>query len=217
MLLKYTTREVANTVSSYPVDAYPLLVCLSIHQGQIDIVSVIEGSMSKAETIAQLVDSRKKFVRRNELPHSKAVHGIILSDKNQSAATYLFKSSVERPPTMDEITRKFNNSSMKIVRIDQIENNAWLSEYLKQKTIIDTRLGHDQNERLLFHGCSRSAAKEIIQNGFDHKLIGMHGKPLGLKRINSRSNHLRCCIWSWILFLIKSFYKPPLCSSRSTE
>jgi hypothetical protein len=176
MLRKYTTRAVADTIASYPIDAYPLLVCLSVHQGQIDIVSVIQGTMSRTEAMAELVDSRKKFERRAELPHSKPVHKNLVSNQNHSTLTQLLKPLTEHSSDIDKIRKDFDKCYMQIVRIDHVENATWLPPYLEQKKIINTRLGQNQNEYLLFHGCSRSAAEEIIQHGFDPKLIGMHGR-----------------------------------------
>jgi hypothetical protein len=175
MLFRYTTKEVVTKVASFPIDAYPLLVCLSVHQDQIDVVSVIQGTMSNAETLACLLEAHKKFDRRTELLHSKTLHRNLPSNRNQSTLATVLKSLTEHSPTIQRITKQFENSFMQIVGIDQVENATWLTQYLEQKKIIDARLGHDQTEQLLFHGCSRSAAEEIIQHGFDHKLIGMHG------------------------------------------
>ncbi|CAF0859878.1 unnamed protein product [Rotaria sordida] len=179
MLFKYTTKEVTTTIASYPIDAYPLLVCLSIHQNQIDIVSTIKGTMSSEETFVNLVETRKKFDRRAELPHSNICRTNIISNKNQSMPTNVLKSHTKYSPITERIARDFKNSFMQIIRIDQVENEKWLKEYLEQKKLIDVRLGHDNSEQYLFHGCSRSAAENIIQHGFDHKLIGMHGASYG--------------------------------------
>lgn len=185
MLLKYTTEEVVTTVKSFSVDAYPLLVCLSVHQGQIDVVSVIQGSMSTAETRAQIIESRNKFNRRTELPHSKSVSKELVSNENQSTLTHLLKPLVECSSIIETITKDFKESSMKIIRIDQVENATWLPKYLKQKEIIDARINHNQNEQFLYHGCSRPAAEQIIQRGFDHRLIGKHGNIFESKNNNT--------------------------------
>ncbi|CAF0866700.1 unnamed protein product [Rotaria sordida] len=179
MLFKYTTKEVTTTIASYPIDAYPLLVCLSIHQNQIDIVSTIKGTMSSEETFVNLVETRKKFDRRAELPHSNICRTNIISNENQSMLANVLKPHTKYSPITERITRDFKNSFMQIIRIDQVENETWLKEYLEQKKLIDVRLGHDNSEQYLFHGCSRSAAENIIQHGFDHKLIGMHGVLYG--------------------------------------
>jgi hypothetical protein len=204
MLLRYTTKEVARTVDSFSIDAYPLLVCLSVHQGQIDVVSIIEGTMSRTETIAQLLESRKKFDRRTELLHSKPASTNIVLNENQFILADVLKPLLKRSPTITKITKDFEKSYMQIVRIDQVENGTWLSHYLEQKKMIDTRLDHDQNEQFLFHGCSRSAAENIVQRGFDHKLIGMHGKIFQSKSKNTQLNCFRWSIWLWILFLKRS-------------
>jgi hypothetical protein len=204
MLLRYTTKEVVTTVASFPIDAYPLLVCLSVHQGQIDVVSVIQSSMSYTETLAQLLESRKKFDRRTELPHSKPVHTNLVSNENQSTLAHVLKPLTEHSSAIKRITKEFENSYMQIIRIDQVENTTWLPQYLEQKKIIDTRLGSTHNEKYLFHGCPRSAAEQIIQHGFDHKLIGMHGNIFESKRNNTQLNYFRHSMRLWILFFIRS-------------
>jgi hypothetical protein len=202
MLFRYTTKEVATTVASFPIDAYPLLVCLSVHQGQIDVVSVIQGTMSNAETLAQLLESRKKFNRRTELLHSKPAHTNLVSNENQSTLEHVLKPLIERSLTIESITKEFENSYKKIVRIEQVENATWLPKYLEQKKIMDTQPGHDQNEKFLFHGCPRSAAEQIIQYGFDHKLIGMHGNIFNSKVNSTQLSYFRRKIRLWILFFI---------------
>jgi hypothetical protein len=197
---------VVTTVASFPIDAYPLLVCLSVHQDQIDVVSIVQGTMSNVETLAQLVESHKKFDRRTELPHSKLVHINHVLDENQTILSNVLKPLTERSSIIERITEHFEKSYMQIVRIDQVENARWLSNYLGQKKIINTRLGHDQNEQLLFHGCLRSAAEQIIQHGFDHKLIGMHGNIFESKSNNIQLNYFRRILRLWILFFIRSSY-----------
>jgi len=206
MLSRYTTTEVAKTVASFPMDAYPLLVCLSVHQNQIDVVSVIQGTMSNAETLAQLLESRKKFDRRTEFLHSKLVNTNLVSNENRSTLEHILKPLIKRSPTIESITKEFENSYKQIVRIEQVENATWHPQYLEQKKIIAAGLEHDQNEQLLFHGCSRSAAEQIIQHGFDHKLIGMHGNIFESKGNNTQLSFFRHIIRLWILFFIGSSY-----------
>ena len=205
MLFQYTTKEVTTTITSFPVDSYPLLVCLSVHQGQIDIISVIKGTMTRDETLVELSESRKKFHRRTELPHSKMSPANLVSNKNASIPTSVLTSPPERTPIIQRITEDFEKSYMEIVRIEQVENAIKLTQYLEQKKIIDDRLGHNESEQFLFHGCSRSAAEGIVQYGFDDKLIGMHGNVVELKSNNIQLDHFRCSIWLWILFFVESF------------
>lgn len=202
MLLKYTTKDVVTTVASFSPDMYPLLVCLSVHQGQIDVLSVINGTMTRDETHADLLESRKKFDHRTELPHSKSSNKSLIFDENQSIPRYVLKPCTEYSPTIQKITKDFEKYHMHIVRIDQVENDTWFKEYINQKQIIDAQLGRDKTEQLLFHGCSRSAAENIIQYGFDQKLIGMHGNTFELKSNNIQFNYFRHIIRLWILFFI---------------
>jgi hypothetical protein len=202
MLLQYTPYEVTIKVASFPIDAYPLLVCLSVHQDRIDIVSVIQGSMTTDEILADLIESRKKFDRRTELPHSTMSHINRVSNESQSISAHTIKPITEWSPIVEKITRDFKNSNMQINRIDQVDNETRLMQYLEQKKIIDARLGHDNSEKFLFHGCPRSAAEEIIKRGFDHNLIGMHGNTSELESNNTLLNYFRNSMWLRILFFI---------------
>ncbi|CAF2878944.1 unnamed protein product [Rotaria sp. Silwood2] len=183
MLFKYTTEAVIMTIISYPLDAYPLLVCLSVHQSQIDVVSVIQGTMSSEETYTNLLETRKKFDRRAELLHSKICHkSIISNENNQLMRTVILKPHTEYSSTVEKMIRDFQNSSMQIVRIEKVEHASWSIQYFEQKKlmkIINVQSDHNESEKYLFHGCSRSTAEKIIQHGFDHKLIGMHGVSYG--------------------------------------
>jgi hypothetical protein len=173
------------TVSSFSVDRYPLLVCLSIHEGQIDIVSIIQGNMTLDETLADLLTSCEKFNHRAELPYSKRLPPILVSNEHQFIPTSVLKPLNEYSPTLQRLISDFNDYSMNIIRIDEVENATWRLQYLKQKETIDARLGHNQTDQLLFHGCPRSAAEGVIDHGFDHKLIGKHGKLF-----ESKHNHI---------------------------
>jgi hypothetical protein len=133
-------------------------------------------------------------------------HTNLVSNKNASIPTSVLTSLAEHTPTIERITEDFENSYMQIVRIEQVENPTKLIQYLEQKKIIDDRLGHDQSERFLFHGCSRSAAEGIVQYGFDDKLIGTHGNIVEFKVNITQLDYFRCNIWLWILFFVESFY-----------
>jgi hypothetical protein len=183
MLLEYTTNDIMKTMKSFSIDAYPLLICLSVHQSQIDIVSIIQGNMSPDETLADLLTTREKFNHRAKLPYSKCLRSINTSNEHhESMPASVLKPFIGCSPTLQRIISDFKKSSMDIIRIDEVENSTWRLQYLKQKEMVDARLGHNQTEHLLFHGSPRSAAEGIIERGFDHKLIGKHGKLFESKR-----------------------------------
>ena len=79
------------------------------------------------------------------------------------------------------VAADFDGGASSIVRIQRIENTVWLLQYLNQKELVDAKTGHDETEKLLFHGCSYDAAEQILQQGFDHNRIGSHGKIINIK------------------------------------
>ncbi|CAF4852853.1 unnamed protein product, partial [Rotaria sp. Silwood2] len=69
------------------------------------------------------------------------------------------------------VAADFDGKASSIVRIDRIENAVWLMQYLNQKQIVDARLGYDDTEKLLFHGCPYAAAEQILQQAFSIRSI----------------------------------------------
>lgn len=167
----YAGEEVATIIDSTPRDIYPLLVCLIFDRGQIKVECIIEGLMSDTEAFALLIQAREAFSSRFELP---SLHAISTENWSMPASTL---TSV--PKESDEFRRvaaDFGGGAPSVIHIDQIKNTIWLLQYLKQKKMVDARVGYDANEKLLFHGCYYEAAEQILQRGFDHDRIGRHGK-----------------------------------------
>jgi hypothetical protein len=107
--LKYTTEEVVTTVDLFSLDMYSLLVFLSVHQNQIDFVSVINHTMSSNETLADFFKSYKKFDYRMELPHSKSPYRNLISNEIQSIPRHILKPCTERLRNIEK--------SLKILKI----------------------------------------------------------------------------------------------------
>ncbi len=168
-------EEVAAVIDSSPTDVYPLLVCLIFDRGQIKVENVIQGIIPDSEVFDLLIQAREAFAARFELPDTTGLSLTSISTENWFIqASTLIPVAIES----DEFRRvadDFDGGASSIVRIDRIENTLWLMEYFNQKQIIDARVGHDDNEKLLFHGCRYSAAEQILQKGFDHDRIGRHG------------------------------------------
>ncbi|CAF1531624.1 unnamed protein product, partial [Adineta steineri] len=171
MLKRQIGNRVVASIMSIATDTYPLLLCIMLQHGQLQITNKIRGTMSCDEVYEELVSAHDKFNRRvetfNILEDSSLVSNEFL--------TILLKSSAEYV----EIANKLAISHRRILRVYNIDVLDWLKDYTHQKTIIDARIGHEQTELLLFHGCTPSAADSIIQHRFDHELIGLHGAYYG--------------------------------------
>ncbi|CAF3682108.1 unnamed protein product [Rotaria sordida] len=73
----------------------------------------------------------------------------------------------------------FTNDHCQIICIERIKNERWCTTYQKEKKTIDERLHFTQTDRVLFHGCLRTASEEILQRGFHQKIVGIHGTDYG--------------------------------------
>ncbi|CAF4135793.1 unnamed protein product [Rotaria sp. Silwood2] len=148
-------EEVAAVIDSLPSEVYPLLICLVFDRGEIKVKSVIHGTMSDREALPLLLQARDTFVAAFELPDTSGLH------------------------EFTRVAADFNGETSSIISIHRIENTLWLIQYLNQKQMIENRLGHNNTERLLFHGCPYEAAKNILQQAFDHSRIGTNGTACG--------------------------------------
>ncbi|CAF3512537.1 unnamed protein product, partial [Rotaria sp. Silwood2] len=157
----------------------PLLICLGFDQDQIKIESVIQGIMSNSEVFALLIQAQDAFGARLGLPDTDGLSLTNISRENWSIPA---STLIQVPEESDEFRRvaaDFDGKASSIVRIDRIENAIWLMQYLNQKQIVDARLGYDETEKLLFHGCPYAAAEQILQQAFDHSRIGRNGTYFG--------------------------------------
>ncbi len=168
-------EEVASIIDSSSTDVYPLLVCLIFDRGQIKVENVIQGIMPDNEVFELLIQAREAFAARFELPDTTGLSLTSISTENWFIQASTLTPVAIESDEFQRVAADFDGGASSIVRIDRIENILWLMEYLNQKQIIDTRVGHDANEKLLFHGCPYSAAEQILQKGFDHDRIGRHG------------------------------------------
>ncbi|CAF1265647.1 unnamed protein product [Adineta steineri] len=150
------------------MNTYPLLVCITLQHGQLQITNKIRGTMSCDEVYEELVSAHDKFNRRVETFNMLKDSSLVFNE----FLTILLEGSAE----YDEIANRLAIAHRRILRIYNIDVLDWLKDYTHQKTIIDARIGRKDTEHLLFHGCTPSAADSIIQHRFDHKLIGQHGK-----------------------------------------
>ncbi|CAF2455598.1 unnamed protein product [Rotaria sp. Silwood2] len=178
-LATHVGEEIATVIHSSPTELYPLLVCLIFNQGEIKIECIIQGIMSDSEVFGHLIQVRDTFSDQFHLPDTTGLSLTSIQTENWSIpASTLTQVSLESNE-FRRVAVDFNEEASSIVRIDRIENTVWLMQYLNQKRIVDARLGHNDTEKLLFHGCQYAAAEQILQQAFDHNRIGRHGASYG--------------------------------------
>jgi hypothetical protein len=64
MLDKHLGKNFKDIITSRETNEYPLLICLSFNDGQVEIVDVIQGSTSRGDTLKRLREARSTFDRR---------------------------------------------------------------------------------------------------------------------------------------------------------
>lgn len=168
-------EEVASIIDSSPTDVYPLLICLIFDRGQIKVENVIQGIMPDSEVFELLIQAHDAFSARFELPDTTGLSLTTISTENWSIQASTLTEVTKDSDEFRRVAADFDGGASSIVRIDRIENTLWLMQYLNQKQIVDTRVGNDATEKLLFHGCPYAAAEQILQQGFDHYRIGRNG------------------------------------------
>ncbi|CAF1231532.1 unnamed protein product [Adineta steineri] len=171
MLKSQIGDQITAYIMRVAVDSYPLLLCITLQHGQLQIISKIRGTMSCNEVYQELLNAHDKFNRRIETFNMPEDSSLVFNE----FLTILLEDSAE----YDEIANKLAIAHRPILCIYNIDVPHWLKDYKQQKKIIDARIGHEQTEHLLFHGCTPSAADSIIQHRFDHELIGLHGASYG--------------------------------------
>lgn len=166
-------------IVSSPLDIYPLLVCLIFDRGQIKIESIIQNQMSESEAFELLVQTRDAFRDRFELADTTGLNMRAIATEHWSIPPSTLTEVTKDSDEFRRVAADFDGGASSIVRIHRIENTVWLLQYLDQKATVESRLGHDESEKLLFHGCPYEAAEQILQQGFDHDRIGRHGTSYG--------------------------------------
>ncbi|CAF3972280.1 unnamed protein product [Rotaria sp. Silwood2] len=66
----------------------------------------------------------------------------------------------------------------KIIKIERIQNERWLMQYLAHSRGFKRRLNIDTEKRL-YHGCSEEAANSIIEDCFNRSFAGANGIVYG--------------------------------------
>jgi hypothetical protein len=152
-------------IQSTPIDVCPLLICLSFKHGQITMIHTIQGSPSEEKTLADLENARRQFDTRLEP----------LNETNE-----LLKPIPVNSSSFEYVTRLLQLDLTCISDIAEVQNSLHTMQYIACSENVDFHVENFDTERLLFHGCSRNAALQIIKYGFDATKIGLHGKILHL-------------------------------------
>ncbi|CAF1301149.1 unnamed protein product [Adineta steineri] len=155
MLKSQIGDQITASIMRVAVDSYPLLLCITLQHGQLQIIGKISGTMSCNEVYQKLLSAHDKFDRRIETFNMSKDSSLVFND----FLTILLEDSIE----YDEIANKLAIAHRRILRIYNIDVPDWSIDYTHQKAIIDARI----------------AADNIIQHGFDHDLIGQHGTSFG--------------------------------------
>jgi len=180
MLLEYVGVSVTTAVAAIPLDEFPLLLCLLSEQDRkINVIKVIkdlDDTTSPDEIYIRLIEIRAQF----DCPSEKMVHY-----ENQHLSICPYKDWFPSPSRLEVVDQQsdefrkvaayFSEVPGRIIHVERIENKGWLTVYEKKKRVISDRIGRDHTEQILFHGCLRAASQKILQKGFHHKLIGIHG------------------------------------------
>ncbi|NXF49074.1 PAR14 polymerase, partial [Oceanites oceanicus] len=69
--------------------------------------------------------------------------------------------------------------SLKIEKIERVQNPFFWKAYQIKKREMDNKNGHKNNERLLFHGTSKKSLTLINNSGFNRSYAGMHAANYG--------------------------------------
>ena len=95
-----------------------------------------------------------------------------VKSKEYNDVKTLFESSTSKPFTI----RSIYNQRYQILKIERIQNPQLYSQYMGKKKAMDLHnpKGH-QNERKLFHGCSKDVAEKISHLGFNRSFAGKNG------------------------------------------
>lgn len=173
MLRTHLGDEVIETVVSSPIDKHPMLVCLNFNKGHVEVITTIQGYMSRNETLTLLMEARDTFDRRVENPDQTKLDLTTVSNEGWSMSPSVLIPVDRISQEFKRIAIEFVGSTERVSRIDKIENTLWLFQYLNQKKIIDSHFEDEKSERLLVFPCSQANVEEILNKGFndDHKCI----------------------------------------------
>ncbi|CAF1080820.1 unnamed protein product [Rotaria sp. Silwood1] len=182
MLLKHVGPKVTAMMAKIPIDDYPQLICFLCEQDQINAIKVIshpDNSSSVDEIYMRLLNLREQFDSSMEIIHSKIQNSSISFCDSWSPPMSQLHVLDQQTDEFRNVASYFIDNRCQIIRVERIENEIWHNIYKKEKKTIDKRLYSNSTDRVLFHGCLQTASEEILQRGFDKRIIGIHGTDYG--------------------------------------
>jgi hypothetical protein len=179
MLLQHTNASVTSMVAAVPLEEYPLLICLLSEQNQINVIKVIENpddTVSLDEIYIHLIEICKRFHNPSkEILHTGSQHLPIRFAEDWAPPFSQLILLDQQTDKFRDVAKYFTDGPGRILSIQEITNDKWLNKYQEKKRIIDACMAYVQTEQILFHGCLRAASQAILEHGFSHNLIGIHG------------------------------------------
>ncbi|CAF4711246.1 unnamed protein product, partial [Rotaria sp. Silwood2] len=132
---KHLGEGVTTIINSLSINFYPLLVCLSFNEGQINIDTIIDGTVSDSEAFSRLLEICEKMNSQLELPDTTGLPMSAVSIENWSMPA---SNLTQVPQQSEEFQRMAEDfrigevGSSTIIRIDRIENLTWLVQYFNE-------------------------------------------------------------------------------------
>ncbi|NXK17655.1 PAR14 polymerase, partial [Arenaria interpres] len=151
---------------------------------QEDISVVIYGKKHTVNVKAKYaVDDQGNRVRIIRVDKSEDQESTVLPATWDDMQNQSLKIVELKPETREyrDVQKKFMETcpSLKIVKIERIQNPYFWKTYQIKKREMDNKNGNTNNERLLFHGTSKESITFINNRGFDRSYAGMHAAAYG--------------------------------------
>jgi hypothetical protein len=176
MLLQDGDADMTAMVAAIPHDEYPLLLCLTVEHDQVNAVKVIQDlddTLLLDAIYLRLIEIQERFDGPSkQILHSNTEHLFNRSPRADSSSSSQLILLDQQTEEFLNVANYFTDCPGRIIRVERIENEGWLTKYKQQKKTI---YGHYQTERILFHGCLRTTSQQILRDGFCHEFIGIHG------------------------------------------
>ncbi|XP_014795154.1 PREDICTED: poly [ADP-ribose] polymerase 14 [Calidris pugnax] len=149
-----------------------------------DISVVIDGNKYTVNLKDRCaVDDQGNSVLVTRVDKSEDQESTVLPATWDDMQNQLLKIVELKPETREykDVQKKFMEtcSSLKIVKIERIQNPFFWKTYQIKKRQMDHKNGNTNNERLLFHGTNKESLTLINNRGFDRSYAGVHAAAYG--------------------------------------
>ncbi|XP_074001585.1 protein mono-ADP-ribosyltransferase PARP14-like [Numenius arquata] len=157
-----------------------------------------DAFMGKQKDISVVVDGKKYLVNVKDkyaVDDQGNRTSVIRVDKSEDQESTLLPATWEdmqnqrlkvvelKPETREyrDVQEKFMETcqSLKIEKIERIQNPFFWKAYQIKKCEMDNKNGNKNNERLLFHGTNKESLTLINNRGFDRSYAGTHAAVFG--------------------------------------